>query len=104
MNKAPREMEPQHRLEGNVGQKGRKAGGGEGVNIRFTFLSKGRRMGGSELRFGGVTLCLLFLLLEIKTAQANRPPRFVLDGNIGSEIVVRMREGEGGERGRRVIR
>jgi hypothetical protein len=96
-------MEPQHRLEGNVGRKGRAASGGMEVNIRFTFLSKGRRMGGSELRFPAVTLCLLFLLLEIKTAQANIPPRFVLDGNIGSEIVVRTREG-GGQRGRRVIR
>ena len=74
------------------------------VNIHFTLLFKGRRMGGSDLRFAAVTWCLLFLMMGIKTVQANRPPRFVLDGNIGSEIVVRMREGEGGERGRRVIR
>ena len=102
--RVPREMEPQHRLEEIVGQKGRKVGGGVRVNIRYALLSTGRKLGGSEFRFYGVTLCILLLLLEIKTAQANRPPRFVLDGNVGSEIVVRMREGEGGARGRRVIR
>ena len=37
--------------------------------------------------------------MGIKTAQANRPPTFVLDGNVGSEIVVRMREGRGVQRG-----
>ena len=100
----PRETEPQHSWEENIEQKGRKVGGGVRVNIRYTLLSRGGKMGGSEFRFYGVILCLLLLLLEIQTAQANRPPRFVLDGNVGSEIVVRMREGEGGERGRRVIR
>ena len=91
----PREMECQHKSEENIGQKGRKVGGGVRVNIRYTLLSRGRKMGGSEFRFYGVILCLLLLLLEIQTAQANRPPRFVLDGNVGSEIVVRMMEGEG---------
>ena len=104
VNRAPREMEPQHRLEENIGWEGKEAGGGVAVNIRFTLLSRGRLKGGSELRFPAVTLCLLLLMMGIKTVQANRPPRFVLDGNIGSEIVVRMREGERGERGRRVIR
>ena len=50
-----------------------------------------------------LNLCF-FLVMAIGIAQANRPPRFVLDGNVGSEIVVRMREGEGGGRSRRVIR
>ena len=97
-------MEPQHRVKENVGWKGREAGGEVRVNIRYAGLSKGRIMGGSDLRFAGVILCLLLLMMGIKTAQANRPPRFLLDGNVGSEIVVRMREGEGGQRGRRVIR
>ena len=97
-------MEPQHRLEENVGLKGSETDGGVAENICNALPFRGRRKGGSESRFPAVTLCLLFLIMEIKTAQANRPPRFVLDGNVGSEIVVRMREGEGGERGRRVIR
>ena len=61
-------------------------------------------MGGSEGILSAVTWCLFLLLMGVETVEANRPPRFVLDGNIGSEIVVRMREGEGGGRGRRVIR
>ena len=71
---------------------------------------RGRKMGerweedGSEGILSAVTWCLFLLLMGVETVEANRPPRFVLDGNIGSEIVVRMREGEGGGRGRRVIR
>ena len=33
------------------------------------------------------------------TDQANRAPRFVPGGNVGSEIVVRMRQVEGGGKG-----
>ena len=97
-------MEPQHRLEQNVGQKGREEGGGVAENICNTLPFRGRRKGRRLSRFAAVTLCLLFLMMGTQTAQANRPPKFVLDGNVGSEIVVRMREGEGGAKGRRVIR
>ena len=61
-------------------------------------------MRGSDGILSAVTWCLLLLVMGLETVEANRPPRFVLDGNIGSEIVVRMREGEGGGRGRRVVR
>ena len=70
MNRAPREMEPQHRLEENIGWEGKEAGGGVAVNIRFTLLSRGRLKGGSELRFPAVTLCLLLLMMGIKTRAA----------------------------------
>ena len=99
VNRAPRVMEPQHRLEENVGLKGSETDGGVAENICNALPFRGRRKGGSESRFPAVTLCLLFLIMGIKTAQANRPPTFVLDGNVGSEIVVRMREGRGVQRG-----
>ena len=89
-------MEPQHRSEENVGRAGRGLRGGVGV------LSK-RKVVRKEVRLHAVTLCFFLLAMWLGTAQANRPPRFVLDGNVGSEIVVRMRE-EVGERSRRVIR
>ena len=67
-------------------------------------MLRGRKVVRKKVRLHAVTLCFFLLVMWLGTAQANRPPRFVLDGNVGSEIVVRMREGEGGERGRRVIR
>ena len=90
-------MEPQHRSEENVGR------GGMGVRGAVGVLSK-RKVVRKEVRLHAVTLCFFLLVMWLGTAQANRPPRFVLDGNVGSEIVVRMREGEGGGRSRRVIR
>ena len=44
-------------------------------------------------------LLTCYIVMWLGTAQANIPPRFVLDGNVGSEIVVRMREGEGSRGG-----
>ena len=65
---------------------------------------RGRKIKGSEGILSAVTWSLCLLVMVVETVEANRPPRFVLDGNIGSEIVVRMREGEEGGRGRRVVR
>ena len=81
-------MEPRHRLEENSRRGGER--GGTTARQRGTF---------SELSW-----CLFFILLGVETVSCNRPPRFVLDGNVGSEIVVRMREGEGGARGKGVLR
>ena len=81
-------MEPRHRLEENSRRGGER--GRTSVRQRGTF---------SEL-----TWCLFLILSGVEIVVCNRPPRFVLDGNVGSEIVVRMREGEGGARGKRVLR
>ena len=51
-----------------------------------------------------VYVLILIVNFFASAVKANRPPRFVVDGNVGSEMVVRMREGTGGARGRRVIR
>ena len=93
--------EPQHRLEENTGRKGSEKCDRVGVHIRYFVLCRGRKMGGSEGRVSAVTWFLFLLFMG--TVRGNRPPRFVMEGNSGSEIVVRMREGEGG-RGKRVTR
>ena len=65
------------------------------MNIRYFVIFRGGKMEGSEVILSTVTWCLFLLLMGVETVKANRPPRFVLDRNIGSEIVVWMREGRG---------
>ena len=65
-------MEPRHRLEENSRRGGER--GRTSVRQRGTF---------SEL-----TWCLFLILSGVEIVLCNRPPRFVLDGNVGSEIVV----------------
>ena len=86
---------PLHTSEENSNWKGRGGGPGLGMNIRCFVIYRGRKIGGSEGIFSAVTWCLFLLVMVGETVEANRPPRFVLDGNIGSEIEVRMKEGEG---------
>ena len=45
---------------------------------------------------GGGAVGLLMLsvtALTVRSVQANSPPRFLLETNVGSEIVLRLREG-----------
>ena len=105
-------MEHQHRLQGNTG---RKSVGMWGttmyllrvwvtilycvrVTILYCVMNRGRKEGRSDGRQRGVILLLL-----VGVVRGNKPPRFVMEGNSGSEIVVRVREGEG-HKGRMVVR
>ena len=41
-----------------------------------------------------VTRMLLMVMTGMALVSANSPPRFLLDTNVGSEIVLRLTEGE----------
>ena len=56
---------------------------------------------------GGGTVGLLILsvmALQVRTVAANSPPRFLLETNVGSEIVLRLREGEGPQQNNSILR
>ena len=39
-------------------------------------------------------MVMMVMMMVITTVSANSPPRFLLDTNVGSEIVLRLTEGE----------
>ena len=39
-------------------------------------------------------MMMMMMMMMITTVSANSPPRFLLDTNVGSEIVLRLTEGE----------
>ena len=39
-------------------------------------------------------MTVMMMMVMITTVSANSPPRFLLDTNVGSEIVLRLTEGE----------
>ena len=39
-------------------------------------------------------MVMVMMMMTITTVSANSPPRFLLDTNVGSEIVLRLTEGE----------
>ena len=41
-----------------------------------------------------VMITVMMVMMMITTVSANSPPRFLLDTNVGSEIVLRLTEGE----------
>ena len=65
------ESDPRHRMvTGSVGR-GREGAGGGTVGL----------------------LILSVMALQVSSVAANSPPRFLLETNVGSEIVLRLREG-----------
>ena len=41
-----------------------------------------------------VMVMMIMMMMMVTTVSANSPPRFLLDTNVGSEIVLRLTEGE----------
>ena len=52
-----------------------------------------RMVAGSEGRGRAGTLGVGLLMVSVTLVSANSPPRFLLETNVGSEIVLRLREG-----------
>ena len=48
---------------------------------------------GREGAGGGAVGLLILSVVQVITVAANSPPRFLLETNVGSEIVLRLREG-----------
>ena len=41
-----------------------------------------------------VMMTVMMMVMMVSSVSANSPPRFLLDTNVGSEIVLRLTEGE----------
>ena len=52
------------------------------------------RVIGGEMGVSRVSGMLLVMAIMMVRVSANSPPRFLLDTNVGSEIVLRLTEGE----------